>query len=136
MISDAAKRTADTYALHKIASPDNVGKWFAAKLSDGTTDNELYDSKRDAVLHQHHDEDYYMFVQIVPGHMTEQDAQNYLNASRKMYDAGLRLADREHRNGGRDRIKRLSIEDERNSLRSIFGKGKPSNLIIPGLGEF
>ena len=52
---DAAKRIYDTYHLHRTADQFGaLGKWFAAALNDGTTDGQIYDSRKDAILHQHH----------------------------------------------------------------------------------
>ena len=137
-ISDAAKRVSDTYALHKIGKGvDAIGKWFAVALNDGRTDNVLYDNKADAVRHQRHNENFYAFVQVTPASMTPADAQTYLDLNRRMYDAGLRLADRDSAHGGRDMIRRLSAEDQKNQIRALFvGDRAPSNIILPGLGEF
>src|SRR5690349_21200097 len=102
-VEDAAKRIADTYGTHRLAlGHDSVGRWFAARLSDGVSNGDTYDSKSQAVDHQIGDERHYVYVQITPAHMTPQDAQHYLNVQRRMYDAGLRLADRDAPNGGPD----------------------------------
>lgn len=125
--SDAAKRISDTYELHRIAGGlDTVGKWFAAALADGRTDNVLYDSKRDAVLHQHHNEQLYTFIKMNPGPMTPCDAEVMLKTARTLHDKGLRLTDPDDAHGGRDVIKRLTVEDQR-----TLAKGRTSNLILP-----
>jgi hypothetical protein len=86
VVSDAAKRASDAYNLHRVADPNGcVGKWIAVRLSDGTTDNVLYDSKSAAVDHQHHDEDFYAFVQIGPWQFTPEMAETYLTVQRRMY---------------------------------------------------
>ncbi len=127
---DAAKRIADTYSLHRIAADTlgltNIGKFFAAALADGTTDGVLYDTKQDAVSHQKHNEQFYTFIKIGPWHMTACDAAVMLKVSRSAYDKGLRLADPQSRSGGRELIKRATIED----MRSL-ASGKASNLILP-----
>lgn len=127
-VSDAAKRIADTYNLHRAADPhSSVGKWFASRLNDGTTDGTLYDSKVEAVRHQRHDEDFYCFTQIVPSTMTPENAETFLNIQRRMYDKGLRLADRD--TGGKDMIRRVSQEDMRSQLRAMFrGDVAPTNI--------
>jgi hypothetical protein len=133
MVSDAGKRVSDTYNLHKAADQYGaIGKWFAVALHDGTTDNTLYDSKAEAVRHQHHNEMYYAYVQVGPWSMPPKDADTFLALHRKMYDKNIRLADPDHRNGGKDLIKRATVEDQRSLLRSMFtrGAGPASNLII------
>lgn len=126
--SDAAKRLVNTYQMHRMADPiGNIGRWFAIAIADGTSDNTLYDSRRDAITHQHHNEQYYAFAQIVPSDMNTCDAELYLSGVRKTYEARKNLMDREHPNGGLDIIPRLAVEDQRAQLRGV-----PTNLIIPG----
>lgn len=135
---DAAKRVAAEYTMHKDAGKhDAYGKWIAVALADGSSDHTLYDSKRDAIRHQHHNEDYYAYVQIGPWSMSTGDAATYLATTRRMYDAGLRLADRDHAGGGRDMIPRLTRDDQYAQLRAMFrGDRPPTNIIIPGLGRY
>lgn len=126
--TDAAKRIHDTYTLHRLADPiGNTGCWIACAIADGTSDNVVYDSKISAIRHQHHNEEYYAFIQIVPSNMEICDAEIYLAAVRKTYDARKSLMDRDHPKGGLEPIRRLSIEDQKNQM-----KGTPTNLIIPG----
>lgn len=135
-ISDAAKRASDIYNLHRIASDDNIGKWIAVRLSDGSSDDTLYDNKSAAVRGQKHNENFYAYVQVGPWPFMPKQAQVYLQKMREMYDAGFRLADRDAKNGGLDIIPRVTETDERNRFAALFGKGKPSNIFIPGLGRF
>lgn len=126
--SDAAKRIADTFALHRLADPiGNIGHWFACAIADGTTDNVLYDSKLDAIKHQRHNETYYAYVQIVPAQMGICEAELFLSGVRKTYKARKSLMDRDHPKGGLEPITRLSVEDQ---MAQVFGK--PTNLIVPG----
>lgn len=126
--SDAAKRISDTFSLHRIADPiGNVGKWFACAIQDGTTDNTLYDSRVDAIRHQHHNEWYYAYIQIVPSQMTVCAAEMFLSGVRKTYEARKGLMDRDSPNGGLEIIPRLTVEDQR-----AQNAGKPTNLIVPG----
>jgi hypothetical protein len=77
--SDAAKRCSDTYRLHRSANLTNaIRKWIAVALADGTSDGVLYDTKRDAVRHQHHNEQFYAFVCIGPHDMAPCDAEEFL----------------------------------------------------------
>lgn len=111
--SDAAKRFCDIYNLHRIGAGNaSIGKWFAVRLSDGTSDDTLYDNKLAAVTHQHHNEQFYAFVKIVPPSMKVCDAEVMLTTHRKMYDAGMRMTDPDHRHGGMDLITRLTQSDQ------------------------
>ena len=118
--SDAAKRLCDIYNLHKIgAGYDAIGKWFAAALADGRSDDTLYDSKLDCVTHQHHNERYYTFIKIVPPSMKICEAEVKLVTARRMYDAGMRMADPDHRHGGMDLITRLTLSDQLAQSRGV-----------------
>lgn len=108
--SDAAKRVADIYNMHRVADPYGcIGSWFACALSDGTSDMVLYDSKRDAIRHQHHNENWYTFIQLVPSTMTPCEAEVMLKVARMLYDAGGRISDGFSKH---DLIKRLGWEDQ------------------------
>lgn len=129
--SDAAKKVSDTYNLHRIAG-DTLGiqanrKWFACALQDGESDGVLYDSKSDAIRHQHHNEQWYTFICIGPHSMTPCEAEVMLSVARRAYDKGMRLADPDDRTGGRELIKRTTIED----MRALAG-GRATSLIMPG----
>lgn len=126
--TDAAKRICDTFNMHRVADPiGNLGHWFAAAIADGTTDNVLYDSRIAAITHQHHNETYYAYVQIVPMTMNLCDAELFLAGVRKTYDARKVLMDRDSPSGGKEIIPRLAVEDQISLL-----KGKPTNYILPG----
>lgn len=126
--TDAAKRLCDVYNLHRIgAGDDAIGKWFAAALADGRSDNVLYATKQECVSHQHHNEQYYTYIKIVPPSMRICEAEVMLKTARSLYDMGLRMADPDHKRGGLDVIKRLSVEDQLAQAR-----GWNTNLIIPG----
>lgn len=118
--SDAGKRVADQYALHKIGDPfGSVGKFFAVRLSDGSSDGVLYDTRRSAVRHQHHDEQFYAFVQIGPWPMTAKEADVFLAVHRRMYLKGMRFADPDHRSGGLEIIPRLTRADQIRQLERL-----------------
>lgn len=109
--SEAAKRVYDTYHLHRTADIHNaVGNWFAAALADGTSDGHLYPSKSSAILHQHHNEMYYTYIQITPANMSVCAAEAMLTVARKLYDKGFRITDPEDMR--REPIKRVSVEDQ------------------------
>jgi hypothetical protein len=129
--SDAAKRVSDEYNLHKLADPYGcIGKWIAITLHDGSSDHTLYDRKQQAVQHQHHNEQWYAFIQIKPVTMSTCEAETYLTVMRRVYDAGLRMADPDNVTGGKEVIRRLTREDQRSQLQTIRtgGRSKPSNL--------
>lgn len=102
---DYARRAADNVNMHyqAIGWPA-VGQWCAIALQDGGSDHVLYDTRLAAVKHQHHSEQWYAFVKVRPMAMTECEAMTFLDFCRKAYDAGFRLTDPEHRNGGRQLI--------------------------------
>jgi hypothetical protein len=125
--SDAAKRFCDIYNLHKIGAGNaSIGKWFAVRLSDGSSDDTLYDDKRAAVIHQKHNEQFYAFVKIVPPSMKVCDAEVMLATHRKMYDAGMRMADPDHKHGGMDLITRLTQSDQ-----LAMARGAVTGLTMP-----
>lgn len=126
--SDAAKRIRDVYELHRLGAGNAaINKWIACKLEDGSSDNVLYDSKLDAVKHQHHNEQFYMFIKIPPSGMTVCEAEILLTTHRRMYEKGLRMTDPDHRHGGPDLIKRLTWSDQLAAMR-----GAVTGLILPG----
>jgi len=125
--TDAAKRLSDTYNLHRIALGLNaVGKWFAASLAEGRTDDVLYDSKLDCVIHQHHNERWYTFIKIVPASMRPCEAEVMLTTARRLYDKGMRMTDPDHKHGGPDLIQRLTVEDALAQMRGVV-----TNLKMP-----
>lgn len=132
--SDAAKRCSDHYELHRMAlGVDSIGKWFAVALVDGSSDGIAYDRKRDCVIHQHHNEQYYAYIQINPGGMSACEAEAFLRIHRVMYDKGVRLVDPDHAKGGHSMIPALTTEDMRSRLTSIRSGGivRPSGLVFP-----
>jgi len=129
--SDAAKRASAEYNTHYVCGGNPaIGRWIAISLADGSTDHQLYDTKREAVRHQHHNEKNFAFVQIQPQSMPVCDAEAMLSIHRKMAEAGVTLIDRDSPTGGKEPIRRLAREDMKNQLRSIRNGGRtaPSNL--------
>lgn len=125
--SDASKRLYDTYTLHRLADPiGNIGKWFAVAIADGRSDNVLYDSRNDAIRHQHHNEFNYVYVQIVPSQMSVCDAEIFIAGVRKTYDARKAMIDRDHPSGGKVIIPRLTVEDQ-----LAQNAGEWQNLFLP-----
>lgn len=103
--SDPAKRCADNVNMHfQALGWAAVGKWCAIALQDGSSDHTLYDTRKAAVLHQHHNEQWFVFVKIIPEIMGYCEAETYLQFHRKAYDNGFRLTDPEAKNGGKELI--------------------------------
>jgi hypothetical protein len=88
--SDAARRCSDWVRLHVIGG--SVGKWAAIRLADGSSDGIAYDTRRDAILHQLH-EQLCCYIKVPPDDMTPREAEYFLGFHRKVYDAGYRMAD-------------------------------------------
>lgn len=104
---DAAMRCSENVNMHfQAVGWDAVGKWCAIALQDGGSDHVLYDHRVEAVRHQHHNEQWYAFVKVLPSAMGICEAQVFLDFHRKAYDAGFRLTDPEHPKGGREIILR------------------------------
>lgn len=124
--SDAAKKVADTYNLHRMAQGyDAIGCWFAYALEDGSTDGMLYESKQHAIKYQKNNENFYTYIQIVPASMTICDADVMLRVARMAYSNGMRLTDGDSR---RELIKRLTREDQVAMSRGIITNPKIGRL--------
>jgi hypothetical protein len=109
--SDGAKRIYDTYHLHRTADLYGaVGQWFAASLNDGTTDGHTYPNRKEAIRHQHHNEQYYTYIQITPANMTVCSAEVMLTVARRLYSKGFRITDPD--DARREPIKRTNAEDQ------------------------
>lgn len=127
--SDAAKRVSDAYRLHTSALGVAVaGRWIAVSLATGDSDGALYDSKTDAVRHQHGHESWFAFLVIGPWDMDVCEAEDYLGAVRLWAKAGIPLTD------PREVVPRATVEDQRSLMHSIAsgGRARPSGLIYPG----
>lgn len=118
--SDAARRLADTYNLHKACGA--VRGWIAVALADGSSDGDLYDSRQDAVRHQHHGEHWHAYIRIQPGGspMTVCEAEAVMRFQRQA--SRLRLADRDDKHGGLEVIPRLTTEDQERQIDALAGR--------------
>lgn len=93
--SDAARRASDIINTHIAALGwHSRGKWVAIRLSDGGSDDVVYDSRADAVRHQLH-ETQCCYVQLPPTGTTPMEMESFLAFNRKLYDNGMRLQDPE-----------------------------------------
>lgn len=132
-LMDSGKRISDIFAMHRLADPiGNLGHFFAVRLSDGTTNNNLYPSMGAARgdIARRDDEDRWMYIQVVPSTLTQRDAALLLRAQRKMYDAGIRVSAMD----GRVMIPRIAREDHMAQLRGLF-RGQPPSNITHGRGN-
>lgn len=102
---ECGKRMSDAINMYRTNMPWEFvsDKWMAFRLSDGTSDGVLYDSKRDAVRHQVHEMlcCYIAFVNLMGG-ANAYGCAVMLNFTRDAYDAGFRLPDPDDVHGGRD----------------------------------
>lgn len=90
---DAAKRASDAVGLHLIGKgKDAIGRYLAIRLSDGGSDNVLYDTRGDAMRHQLH-ENYCAYLRIPPTGTTPKKAFVFLAYMRQFYDNGGRFTD-------------------------------------------
>jgi hypothetical protein len=93
VVSDEARRIADIVNTHYAAlGRGAIGKWVASRLSDGTSDGVLYDTREDAIRHQLH-ETQCVYVCIPPGGAIDYEIERFLQLNRQLYDNGYRLID-------------------------------------------
>lgn len=91
--SDEARRCSDIVQLHLVAEGTGaMGKWVAIRMSDGGSDNTLYDTKQQAIRHQLHEQQCCYLV-IPPSGMNPRQAENFLKFNRAMYANGMRMID-------------------------------------------
>jgi hypothetical protein len=110
--TDAAGRVSDGYNLHLIGSGDLAkGQWIAVALADGSSDGVLYASRKAAVRYQHHNEQYYAYIRIMPTSMSVCEAEAFLRMHRLAYDNGFRMTDPEAPGGGHDIVPRITGEE-------------------------
>lgn len=120
---DAASRLCDTVnnlGTHKTHE-ELVNGWIAVRLSDGSWDGVLYDSRHAAVSHQS-DEFLcaYLSTRSAQSGMTIRDAHTFLAFHRAAYDAGFRLPDPDHENGGKELIVPATKQDMRSQVRRLI----------------
>lgn len=122
--SDAARRVADTYMLHRVASPGlgSVNKVFAVALADGTSDMVLYDTMADCIRHQKHNAKWYAYLRVGRHEMTVCAAASVLKIHRDADNAGLKFVDRDDPSFGYELIDRLTIEDQQRMTTALAAK--------------
>jgi hypothetical protein len=77
-------------------------QWIALRLADGGSDSVLYESKRDAVRHQHNEFlcAYLLFNGVGPGGTKPRQMAIYIKFHRDLYRRGFRMPDPDKVNGG------------------------------------
>ena len=128
--TDAAKRVSDTYNLHLIGAGDVAkGQWIAVALQDGSSDNTLYASRVAAVKHQHHNEQRYAYIRIMPTSMSVCEAEAFLRMHRLAYDAGFRMTDPQAAGGGYDIVPRITAEEHHAQVDALARRAWPVQRI-------
>lgn len=111
--SDEAKRAADIINGHLVSQPDAVRKWVAIRLSDGSSDNVLYDTKAHAVRYQL-DEYQCLYVCIPPTGTSPEQMSAMIDLHRALYDKGARMVDPDdEQTGGPQYVPPVQLEDLR-----------------------
>jgi hypothetical protein len=88
---DFAKRAYDIMNMHVIGKGEaSWGKWCAFRLSDGGSDNVLYDTREQAITHQLHPTQC-CYLTIPPTGFTYKELKRFLELSRSLYDKGARI---------------------------------------------
>lgn len=120
-LMDAGRRAADAinaYRAHRNWD-ELQRKWLAVKMSDGTTDGTLYDTRKDAVKFQRDERFcFYFSFQNAYGGVSARDMALLILFNRKAYKAGMRLTDPEHMHGGRELIMTTARRDQ---MRNDYG---------------
>lgn len=92
-VTDDGRRLSDAVTLAILAG--GRGAWIAARLSDGGTDGQIYDTRTDAIRHQLH-EDQCAYIRVpLAGDMPPIEATAYLDFNRRRLAAGFRMVDPE-----------------------------------------
>jgi hypothetical protein len=121
--SDAARRFSDVFNLHRSAGTREG--WIAVRYSDGSSDDEVYSSREEAIRFKYPDEDWYFYCTLgaAPG-MTICQAESLLRYKRIMSELDRPHADRDAPQGGREVISRLTNEDMEAQIRAVrSGRG-------------
>lgn len=79
-------------AVREAIANGYAGFWMAFRLSDGRSDDVIYEKRSHAIRHQLH-ETQCCYVKIPWDNMPVKAAVSLLRTTRQLYDAGFRLAD-------------------------------------------
>ncbi|MGH3226391.1 MAG: hypothetical protein ACRDPY_48235 [Streptosporangiaceae bacterium] len=118
--SDAAKRFAGIYGLHKAAG--TTAGWIAVSYRDGSGGLTVYDTRAQAVRDCWPWEDRFFYCSLAERAMTICAAESVLRFRRVM--AGMEKPDRDRPGGGLEVIPRLAAEDQEAQIRAArTGRG-------------
>jgi hypothetical protein len=117
IVTEEGQRASDVVQGHLATNPAAVGRWVALRLSDGGSDGVVYDTRADAIRHQHSPE-YCCFVKIPPTGFPPGDASRFLLLSRAFEKGGFRLIDPEDK---REPIMPWTDEEFSDVMRVIAG---------------
>ena len=118
--SDAAKRFADAYNLHRAAGVTRG--WIAVRYRDGSANAEVYDSREDAVRDCWPWEDEFFYAVLTAPPMSVCAAESLLRYKRIMSE--MDRADRDAPHGGLEVIQRLTAEDNEAQIAAVrSGRG-------------
>ena len=120
--SDAAKRFADGYNLHKAAG--QVRGWIAVRYLDGSSDGTVYDSRADAVGGCFPWDDEFFYATLSQPPMSVCAAESLLRYKRIMSEMDRAHTDRDAPHGGLEVIPRLAAEDQEAQIAAVrSGRG-------------
>lgn len=122
---DAARRCWEQVknVAHHTDYDTRVRSYLAIKLSDGSTDGVLYETKQAAVRHCKGNEQWFAFFSFrsaPSGFATPQEAGVFLAYHRMAYDNGFRLPDPDDPRGGPDMIMPTAEEQLREQLARLM----------------
>jgi hypothetical protein len=115
--SDAAKRFADCYNLHKAAG--QVRGWIAVKYLDGSSDGTVYDSRASAVVGCFPWDDEFFYATLSQPPMSVCAAESLLRYKRVMSSMDRAHTDRDAPHGGLEVIPRLTVEDNERQIAAV-----------------
>jgi hypothetical protein len=102
-----------------------IHSWIAVNLADGSTDGVLYDTRRDAVRHQAHEQQCaYLNLAPVMGGMDVNAAYALIKFHRDAYAADYTFIDPEHPTGGMDIGMPIAMEDVRTHIHRMHNRRK------------
>jgi len=120
--SDAAKRFADNYNLHKAAGTS--AGWIAVALADGGTDGQVYQTREEAVRFAWPNERWFFYATLTQPSITVCAAESVLRYKRIMNEMEGGHTDRDAPHGGLEIIPRLAAEDQEAQIRAVrTGRG-------------
>lgn len=94
LYSAAAYRMADILNDAIVNYPWCAGMWMAFMLATGESDGVVYETRKECVSHQFH-EQLCCYIKIIPAGVNAQMCQAMLSFYRAAYDAGRRIVDPE-----------------------------------------